>query len=152
MTVLFTTLKKKSELGIIGPFPSTWLSLVIKTKIVQLIAYAKENGIPKCRSCSLIQISRRRVERWELKAREKGSMADRTPGPIHANHAVIPSEKQAIIEYIGRKETVDYSLQMIALKGAELSITSNLEPDVEDRGRKVPHRRPSQYPLEVHWV
>ena len=46
-------------------------------------------------------------------------MADRTPGPIHANHAVIPSEKQALIEYIGRKETVDYSLQMIALKGAE---------------------------------
>lgn len=95
------------------------MSLVIKTEIVQLVAYAKENGITKRRSCSLIRISRRRVERWELKAREKGSMADRTPGPIHANHAVVPSEKQALLEYISRKETVDYSLQMIALKGAE---------------------------------
>ena len=46
-------------------------------------------------------------------------MAYGKAGPKQVVHAIIPVEREALIEYVGREETVDYSLQMLALKGAE---------------------------------
>lgn len=86
---------------------------------MQIVAYAKKSGISKLRTCTVIMINRRRVERWTLKLREKGSLHDRKPGPKHAIHAILPSEKQALIEYVSREETVDYSIYVLSIKGAE---------------------------------
>jgi hypothetical protein len=41
------------------------------------------------------------------------------PGPRQVVHAIMPVERKALVEYVGRDETVDYSFQMLALKGAE---------------------------------
>jgi transposase InsO family protein len=46
-------------------------------------------------------------------------MAYGKPGPKQVMHAIMPAERRALIAYVGREETVDYSLQMLALKGAE---------------------------------
>jgi hypothetical protein len=41
------------------------------------------------------------------------------PGPRQVVHAIMPVERKALVEYVARDETVDYSFQMLALKGAE---------------------------------
>jgi len=46
-------------------------------------------------------------------------MAYARPGPKQAIHAIIPAERKALMEFIGKEETTDYSLQAVAIKGAE---------------------------------
>lgn len=42
-----------------------------------------------------------------------------TSGPKQAVNAIIPTERSALLHYVGLEETVDYSLQVLALRGAE---------------------------------
>jgi len=114
-----------------------------------LIAYAKDAGIPKVCTCCVIQINRRRVERWELRLHETGSIPNRKTGPIQASHALLPAEKQAVMAYVSLEETADYSLQMLALKGAEeglffmsaSSVRTVLQEAGLDSDRRPPVRR-----------
>jgi len=41
------------------------------------------------------------------------------PGPKQIMNAIIPTERSALLNYVGLEETVDYSLQVLALRGAE---------------------------------
>jgi len=41
------------------------------------------------------------------------------PGPKQPLNAIIPTERSALLSFIGQEETVDYSLQVLALRGAE---------------------------------
>jgi transposase InsO family protein len=91
----------------------------VKLEIVHVVAYAKDSGIARVRTCSVIQINCRRVERWTLRLKESGSINNRKPGPKHVAHALLPSEKEALIAYVSREETADYSIQTLAIKGAE---------------------------------
>jgi transposase InsO family protein len=87
--------------------------------MVAVIASVKEAGVARYRACKLLQIKVRRIERWKARIKRTGSMAYEKPGPKRAVHAIMPVERKALIEYVGREETVDFSLQMLALKGAE---------------------------------
>ena len=40
-------------------------------------------------------------------------------GPKHSVNAIMPCEKQAVMDYVQLEETVDYSLRVLACKGAE---------------------------------
>jgi transposase InsO family protein len=46
-------------------------------------------------------------------------MAYEKPGPQQPAHALMPAEKDAVLSFAGREDTVDYSLQLLAIKGAE---------------------------------
>ena len=41
------------------------------------------------------------------------------PGPKQVMNAIIPAERSALLNYVGQEEAVDYSLQVLALRGAE---------------------------------
>jgi putative transposase len=41
------------------------------------------------------------------------------PGPKQVMNAIIPTERSALLSFVGLEETVDYSLQVLALRGAE---------------------------------
>ncbi len=41
------------------------------------------------------------------------------PGPKQVMNAILPTERSALLNYVGQEETVDYSLQVLALRGAE---------------------------------
>ena len=86
---------------------------------MRVIEVAKETGIAKYRSCDLLQIKARRIERWAMRMKVSRSMEYARPGPKRALHAIMPVERKALMEFIGQEETVDYSLQAIAIKGAE---------------------------------
>ncbi len=83
------------------------------------MGYAKDSGISRIRTCRVIQINIRRIERWTVRLQETGSLNNRKPGPTKVYHSLLPSEKEALISYVSREETVDYSIQTLAIKGAE---------------------------------
>ncbi len=86
--------------------------------MVAVIGSVKEKGIARYQACELLQIKVRRIERWKARIKRTGSIAYGKPGPKQVVHAIMPVERKALVEYVGREETVDYSLQMLALKGA----------------------------------
>jgi transposase InsO family protein len=91
----------------------------VRQEIVGVVAYAKASGIAKYQTCELLQIHVRRIERWEARQKQSGNMDYRKPGPTKALHAIMPAEQQALVDFVGHEETIDYSFQMLALKGAE---------------------------------
>jgi putative transposase len=95
------------------------LPLEVRQEIVAVIVSVKAQGIARYQSCALLQVKVRRVERWEARIRRIGSMDYGKPGPKQVVHALMPVEREAVLEYVGRGETVDYSYQMLALKGGE---------------------------------
>jgi len=95
------------------------LPLEVRQEIVAVIVSVKAQGIARYQACALLQVKVRRVERWEARIRRTGSMDYGKPGPKQVVHAIMPIEREAVLEYVGRGETVDYSYQMLALKGGE---------------------------------
>jgi len=82
----------------------------MKLSIVSVIQNAVDHGVSKAHVCKLMQINIRRVERWEQRQKATGTMNYRNPGPQSAWHALMPSEEQAIIEYVQLESTSDMSL------------------------------------------
>lgn len=95
------------------------MPIEVREEIVTVIASVKSSGIALYQACKLLQIKVRRIERWKARIRRTGSIAYGKPGPTQVVHAIMPIEREALVEYVGREETVDYSFQMLALKGAE---------------------------------
>jgi len=91
----------------------------MKEDIVSVVFYAKSKGIPKFKVCTLLQVNVRRIERWVSRKRDTGNMANHKPGPKHPVNAIMPYEKQAVLNYVQLEETVDCSLRVLACKGAE---------------------------------
>jgi putative transposase len=116
---------------------------------VHIVAYAKHSGIPRVCTCSVIQINRRRVERWTVRLRETDSIHNRKPGPIEVSHALLPSEKEALIAYVSHEASADFSIQTLAIKGAEdnlffmsaSSVRSTLHEAGLSSDRRPPVRR-----------
>ncbi len=48
-----------------------------------------------------------------------GKMNNYKPGPKHSVNTLMPYEKQAVLDYVQLEETADYSLRVLACKGAE---------------------------------
>ncbi len=94
----------------------------MKEEIVSVIFYAKSTGIPRVRICAILQINVRRIERWVARRRDTGNMDNHKPGPKKPVNAIMPCEKQAVLDYVHLEETVDYSLRVLACKGAELGL------------------------------
>lgn len=113
---------------------------------MQVVAYAKDSGIPRLRTCAVIQINRRRVHRWEVRLRETGSIHNRKPGPVEVSHALLPTEKEALIAYVSREETTDYSIQALAIKGAEEGLffmsASSVRTTLHEAGLALDRRPP----------
>jgi len=84
-----------------------------------VVVDAQQSGINKEQTCTLLQINVRRIERWETRMKNTGTLEYAKPGPQQPDHAIVPTERSALLDFVGREETVDYSFQMLALKGAE---------------------------------
>lgn len=66
-----------------------------------------------------MQINVRRIERWVSRSKTTGNMNNYKAGPKHSVNAIMPCEKQAVLDYVQLEETADYSLRVLACKGAE---------------------------------
>lgn len=76
---------------------------------------SKNSGISYKRSCELLQISLRRVQRW----RRRETLEDYKPGPITAPHKLLPEERSAIIDLACSKDYEDETFRALSVIGAD---------------------------------
>ena len=63
-----------------------------------VIASVKAKGVARYQACVLLQIKVRRIERWEEKIRRTGSMEYSRSGPKQVVNAIMPVEREAVLE------------------------------------------------------
>jgi putative transposase len=88
----------------------------MKTTILEVIDEAVTKGVRQRRACELVQIDVRRVQRWHLRG---GRLDDIAPGPLHAPHALLDCEREAIMEMALDERYVDYSHRILTAKAAD---------------------------------
>jgi putative transposase len=88
----------------------------MKTAILSVIDEAVLKGVPQCRACELVQIDVRRVQRWQAR---DGRLDDIAPGPVHAPHALLDSERKAILKMALDEKHVDDSHRVLTAKAAD---------------------------------
>ena len=92
----------------------------MRQEIVGVVAYAKASGIAKYQTCELLQIHIRRIERWEARLkrlRHYGLPETRSQAGIARHNAGRAAGACGVCRV--HEDTVDYSFQMLAIKGAE---------------------------------
>jgi transposase InsO family protein len=90
--------------------------------MVKVIEEAKQQGLARVHSCALLQVSVRRVERWRARVAATGAMDYSAPGPTRPWNEIMPQERDAVRAFVARKDTVDLSLQALAIKGGEQAL------------------------------
>lgn len=88
----------------------------MKTAILGVIDEAVAQGVRQYRVCKLIQIEERRVQRWRDR---DGRLDDIPPGPIHAPHALLDIEREAIQQMAIDEQYVDDSHRILTAKAAD---------------------------------
>ena len=91
----------------------------MKTEILAVIDTAVAQGVRHCRACILVKIDERRVHRWRSRAER---LDDRAPGPLHAPHALLDSERDAIKQIALDEKYVDDSHRILTAKAADMGL------------------------------
>lgn len=77
-----------------------------------MIVECKSKGIKRKRTCELLQIKERRVRHWFIRS----TLVDVKPGPLHAPHALLPEERNAVIAIAKDERYADDSHRVLTAK------------------------------------
>jgi putative transposase len=83
-----------------------------------MIIECKSKGVKRSRTCELLQIEQRRVRHWFVRS----TLVDTKPGPVHAPHALLPEERNAIIAIAKDERYVDDSHRVLTAKSVDAGI------------------------------
>jgi putative transposase len=83
-----------------------------------MIIECKSKGVKRSRTCELLQIEERRVRHWF----SRSALADVKPGPVHAPHALLSEERNAIIAIAKDEQYVDDSHRVLTAKCVDAGI------------------------------
>ena len=98
-----------------GPIEFDRIAAGTKQEIMDLINDCKSKGIDRKRTCELLQIDERRVRHWSTRT----TLVDAKHGPLHAPHALLPQEREAIIALSKDERYVDDSHRVLTAKGID---------------------------------
>ena len=98
-----------------GPIAGQWLNEQTKLEILMVIETSQQQGVSARRSCLILAIEHRRLVRWQQRARQGQSLANRTPGPQEPWHRVLPEEIDQIVAMARSQEYVDLSHRIMAV-------------------------------------
>ncbi len=87
----------------------------MKKAILDTIMECESQGIPRERVCGLLQIKDRRIRRWIAKE----GLADSKPGPVRAPHAILPEEREEIVDLAKDEAYADDSHRVLTAKGVD---------------------------------
>jgi len=90
----------------------------VKAEILDLIKEGKKSGVDISRCCELLQIPRVRVNRWK----HRKSLNDAKPGPLHAPHALLQEEKDAILAMAKDEMYINESHRVLRARGADQNL------------------------------
>jgi putative transposase len=82
---------------------------------MEVVVKSKANGIHHNRTCELLQIDSRRVREWFCRP----ALSDTKPGPRHAPHALLSTERSAIVALAKDEGYVDDSHRVLTAKGID---------------------------------
>jgi transposase InsO family protein len=80
-----------------------------------MVVECKSKGVKRHRTCALLQIKERRVRHWFSRC----TLVDAKPGPVHAPHALLPAEREAIVVMAKDENYVDDSHRVLTAKGVD---------------------------------
>ncbi|MGH3379400.1 MAG: transposase [Actinoallomurus sp.] len=102
----------------------------VKQGLLDLVAHAhREAGWSLRRSASVLGIEHTRLLRWTVRAAED-RLADATPGPDVPVHALLDSERDAIVKLAEQWGEIDRSHRKLAHRGSRLDIVHVSESTV----------------------
>jgi transposase InsO family protein len=81
-------------------------------------AYGK--GISNRQACQVLRINRGRLQRWKRRHRKGLSLENGKPGPRHAVHALLPEERDQVLQLARQEEYADLSYRILTVTGWEL--------------------------------
>lgn len=82
-----------------------------------VVKTAQSQGVSERRTCGLLQVNRRRLVRWRMWQTQRRNLENQTPGPDHPAHALLPSEREAVLALARREEYADWSYRSLTVLG-----------------------------------
>ncbi len=104
-------------MGLTGPVPMR-VDGDVKAGLLDLVAYAVEEGWSLRRACSLLEVNHPRVLGWLDRLNAGIGLEDRKPGPDQAVHALMDWERAAILAVYDDWHTIDRSYRKLAHRGS----------------------------------
>jgi putative transposase len=99
----------------VGPITGEWLPPERKTEMLDLIHDSADLGVSCRRSCVLLMIQRSRILRWQQTRRIGGTLENGTPGPDQPIHALLPEERDAMLDLARREDLADLSHRQLTV-------------------------------------
>lgn len=90
----------------------------MKGAILAVIHEGITQGVKRGRACGLLQVSARRIQRWEVRE----DLVDGQAGPRQAPHRLLAEEQSAILEMARDERYLDDSHRVLAAKGNDQGI------------------------------
>ena len=88
----------------------------VKGGLLELVDHALERGWTAARACTVLELDARRARRWRRR-RGEGCLDDAASGGVAA-HAIMPSEREAILRLFERFGEVDRGYRKLAHRGS----------------------------------
>ncbi len=98
-----------------GAISGSWIAAERKQEILTAVGSANAQGVSVARSCVILMINRRRVVRWQEKLRQGGGLANGKPGPNQPLHALLPEERQQILDMARHEDFADLSHRILTV-------------------------------------
>jgi putative transposase len=99
----------------VGEIRGVWVSGERKAEILAVVSTAKVKGVSVRKSCIIMMISRRRVLKWQKRSREGFGLEDFKSGPKKVLHALLPLEREKILEMAKLEKYADMSHRILAV-------------------------------------
>lgn len=98
-----------------GEIRRTWICGERKAEFLAVLSSARVKGVSVRKSCIVMLINRRRVLRWQRREREGFGLEDLKSGPKKVLHALLPVERERILEIARKEEYADLSHRILAV-------------------------------------
>ncbi|MQB02292.1 MAG: hypothetical protein GEU78_19005 [Actinobacteria bacterium] len=90
----------------------------VKAGVLDLVAYAVDEGWSLRRVCGVLEVTHPRVIFWLDRINSGAGLEDRIPGPTQAPHALLDWERDEIIAIYDTWHEIDRSYRKLAHRGS----------------------------------
>ena len=101
----------------VGPVPAR-VDADVKAGLINLVEHAAEHGWSVRRSCAVLDVSDERLRRWHARREAGVPLEDARPGPAEPLHALLPAEREAIVQVYEQWHAIDRSHRKLAHRGS----------------------------------
>lgn len=92
----------------------------VKAGLLDLIDHAREEGWTMRGACGVLGLNPDRVWRWRRRRHRRTDLVDTRPGPEEGLHALLPWERQTILDIFDEWGEIDRSHRKLAHRGSRL--------------------------------